>query len=448
MKILKLTKPLDKNRAPRPFERRESLPQFFYPFLSPISDSADEAQVNLFTNSLSCKDPDGNLAGIYIHIPFCRNFCVFCPIYKTKIPDEAGLAAYVEQLIREMDIYADLPYTRSLTFGAVYIGGGSPSSLPLPLVQRLLIAVRERFTLVDDCEITVEGEVRTLNEPGRLDGYKHAGCNRISFGVQSFDPFVRRKSNLRPRLEEIKTLIKNLHDTGYPVNMDMMYGLPGQTLEVWKTDLALAVDLGADQIDFYDTITYPNTKLFKLRHKYKSIMAGESEKIAMVEHLLNFLPQQGLDPRINHIFSREGNRFDWVTFLYSDGIAETLAVGDSAIGYLNGRIYRNASPIDAYMAWKGTPRLPVRLLHTLTPEERSIKNIQRFCRFLQAEKDQLGTALLNIWRPVFDDLISRGVMGENSRRLWLTKLGQIWYDNVFLAFLPPEQRFKMWKIMY
>jgi anaerobilin synthase len=448
METLRQIKRLDNDRVPRPFERRESLPQFFYPFLSPISDGADEAQVNLFTESLSRKAPDGNLAGIYIHIPFCHNFCIFCPIYKTRIPGEAGLAAYVDQLINEMDIYADLPYVRSLTFGAVYVGGGSPSILPLPLVQRLIVAVRDRFALIDNCEITVEGEVLTLNEPGRLDGYKSAGCNRISFGIQSFDPFVRSKSNLKPRVEEIKNLIKKLRNSGYSVNMDMMYGLPGQTLEVWKTDLAQAVDLGADQIDFYDTITYPNTKLFKLRHKYKAIMAGESDKIAMVEHLLDFLPQQGLDPRINHIFSRQGNRLDWATFLYSDGIAETLAMGDSAIGYLNGCTYRNASPIDTYMAWNDTPRLPVRLLHTLTPEELSIKNIQRFCRFLRAEKDQLGAALLDSWRPVIDDLIGRGVMGENSRALWLTQQGQIWFDNVFLAFLPPEQRFKMWKIMY
>jgi oxygen-independent coproporphyrinogen-3 oxidase len=274
------------------------------------------------------------------------------------------------------------------------------------------------------------------------------GCTRTSFGVQSLDPFVRRKSNLRPRLEEIKSLVKNLRDTGYAVNLDLMFGLPGQTLEVWKTDLAQAVDLGADQIDFYDTITYPNTKLFKLRHKYKPIMADESEKIAMAGYATEFLPQQGLFPLINHIFSRRGNRFDWVSFLHSDGVAEMVAVGDSAIGYLQGCAYRNISPIQAYMAWDGAPRLPVRLLHALTPEEFSIKSIQRFCRFLRVEKDQLGPARLDALRPVVDDLIGRGVIGEDRSSLWFTRLGQIYFDNVFLAFLPPEQKYKMWKIMY
>jgi oxygen-independent coproporphyrinogen-3 oxidase len=442
------TKSLGNVWSSLPFERRESLPQFFYPFLSPISDSANEGQVNSFIENLASTDRSLALAGLYIHIPFCRNFCVFCPIYKTHIPDEAGLAAYVEQLIREMDAYAGLSYVQGLKIGAVYVGGGSPSCLPLHLVPRLLTAVRERFALIDNCEITVEGEVRTLNDPQRLNVLRRSGCTRISFGVQSLDPFVRRKSNLRPRLEDINALVKNLRNFDYAVNMDMMFGLPGQTMDVWQTDLARAVDLGADQIDCYDTITYPNTKLFRLRHKYKSIMAQESEKIAMAEHAVDFLPQQGLVPIINHIFSRQGNRFDWVSLMHSDGTAEMVAVGDSAIGYLNGCAYRNTSPISAYMSWTGTPRLPVRLLHPLTTEERYIKQALRFCRFLHAEKDQLDAALLNFMRPVIDELIGRGAMGENSRTLWLTRLGQIWFDNVFLCFLPPKQRFKMWKIIY
>jgi oxygen-independent coproporphyrinogen-3 oxidase len=442
------TKILDNAWSPHPFERRESLPQFFYPFLSPISDSADEPRVNLFAESLTRTVKSAAPAGLYIHIPFCRNFCVFCPIYKTRIPDEAGLAAYVDQLIREMDAYAGLSYVRGLKIGAVYVGGGSPSCLPLQLVQRLLTAVRERFALIDNCEITVEGEVRTLNDPARLDVLRGSGCTRISFGVQSLDPFVRRKSNLRSRLEDITALVKNLRNFGYAVNMDMMFGLPGQTKAIWQTDLARAVDLGADQIDCYDTITYPNTKLFRLRHKHQSIMAGESEKIAMAEHALDFLPQQGLVPLINHIFSRQGNRFDWVSLLHSDGTAEMVAVGDSAIGYLNGCAYRNTSPIGAYMAWTGIPRLPVRLLHPLTTEERYIKQVLRFCRFLHAQKDQFDAALLDFMRPVIDELIGLGAMGENSQALWLTRLGQIWFDNVFLCFLPAKQRFKMWKIIY
>ena len=259
---------------------------------------------------------------------------------------------------------------------------------------------------------------------------------------------MRRKSNLRPRLEDIKSLVKNLRNAGYAINMDMMYGLPGQTLAVWKDDLARAIDLGADQIDCYDTIIYPNTKLFKLRHKYKPIMADESEKIPMIEHTLDFLPRQGLVPIINHIFSREDNRFEWVSLMHSNGTSEMVAVGDSAIGYLSGCAYRNISPIGDYMAWNGAPRLPVRLIHPLTPDELSIKSILRICRFLRVEKDQLDAALLNAYRPVIDDLVGRGVVGENSRAIWLTRLGQVWFDNVFLSFLPPKQRFKMWKIMY
>ena len=438
----------DNLRLPRPFEQRESLPQFFYPFLSPLSDRADEARVTRFTESLASPARPEALAGLYIHIPFCRNFCVYCPIYKTRIPDEAGLWAYVDHLIKEMDAYANLSYVRGLKIGAVYIGGGSPSCLPIPLMRRLLLAVPERFTLIGECEITVEGEVRTLNDPQRLDVLRRSGCTRISFGVQSLDPFVRRKSNLRPKLENIEALVKNLRHFGYTVNMDMMFGLPGQTPAVWQADLARAVDLGADQIDCYDTITYPNTKLFKLRHKYKSIMAGESEKIAMADHALEFLPRQGLLPVINHIFSREGNRFDWVSLMHSDGTAEMVAVGDSAIGYLNGCAYRNTSPIEAYMAWNGTPRLPVRLLHSLTIEERYVKGMLRFCRFLHTQKDQLDAALLEHMRPVIDDLIGRGVIEEDSRSLRLTRLGQIWFDNVFLSFVPSSQRLRMWKIIY
>ncbi len=442
------TVPLENIQVPRPFEQRESLPLYFYPFLSPISDAADEVRVNIFAEDMASKVGAADLASLYIHIPFCRNFCIFCPIYETGVPDKAGLAAYVDQLIKEMEAYASLSYVRSLRFGAVYLGGGSPSCLPLPLIKRLLDAVRARFVLIDNCEITVEGEVRALNDPQRLDLLRSSGCTRISFGVQSLDPFVRRKSNLRPLLQNIESCVKNLHNAGYTINMDMMFGLPGQTLAVWQDDLAKAVALGADQIVCYETITYPNTKLFKLRHKYKSIMASESQKIAMMAHTIDFLPAQGLYPIINHIFSRPGNRFDWVSLGQNHGSTDSVALGDSAIGCLNGYAYRNISPIEAYMAWNGAPRLPVRQLHNVTPEERSVQAMLRFCRFLHMQKDQLDAPVLDTMRPVIDDLIGRGVIGESSRALWVTRKGHIWFDNVYLSFVPPVQEPRMWKIMY
>jgi coproporphyrinogen III oxidase-like Fe-S oxidoreductase len=168
----------------------------------------------------------------------------------------------------------------------------------------------------------------------------------------------------------------------------------------------------------------------------------------MMAHTIDFLPTQGLYPIVNHIFSRQGNRFDWLSLGQNHGSSDIVALGNSAIGYLNGCAYRNISPIGAYMAWNGTPRLPVRQLHAVTPEERSVKTMLRFCRFLHTQKDQLDATVLDAMRPVIDDLIGRGVIGENSQALWVTRMGHIWFDNVFLSFVPPAQEPRMWKIMY
>jgi oxygen-independent coproporphyrinogen-3 oxidase len=390
----------------------------------------------------------GDLASIYLHIPFCRNFCLFCPIYKTGVPDETGLADYVDHLVREMRVYAKLQYVRKLRFGAIYVGGGSPSLLSPSLLSTLLTAVRDHFPLVEGCEISVEGEVRTLNDPDRLEALRAHGCTRISFGVQSFDPFVRLKSNLRPRQEEIETCVKGLRGAGFDVNMDLMFGLPGQTLAVWQADLARAVQMGADQLDCYDTVLYPNTKLFRLRHKYKALLADDVEKTAMFSYALDFCPSVGLEQRTNAIFSRDGVRFKLPSLFSGEGIYEIVALGDSAIGYLNGTAYRNISPLDRYMAWSGSPELPVRLIHALTPEERCTKRMLSFCRMLHVAKAELTPELLAFVRPILDDLIARGVVEEDAEELRLTRQGRLWYDNVFLSFIPRKQRAKMWKIMY
>ena len=125
--------------------------------------------------------------------------------------------------------------------------------------------------------------MRSLKDKERLAVLREFGCTRVSFGVQTFNKRSRAFSGLKPRIADIRECIDNTREFGYDVNLDLMYGLPGQTPDVWMRDLRIAVeDVGAANIDIYDTVLYPHTILFQKRHQLKDELADWHARLEMM----------------------------------------------------------------------------------------------------------------------------------------------------------------------
>ncbi len=196
---------------------------------------------------------------LYIHIPFCIKKCLYCDFF--SVPYNAKTAVnYTDALCKELSLKKD----SAQSLKAIYIGGGTPSLLPDECFMKLFQCLRNNYHFSPDIEITVETNPGTINEskiPTMLD----AGANRFSIGVQSFQDdelkFLGRIHNSGDATRTIETLIKHGIEN---FSIDLMYGIPGQTMDSWKASLRNAVELSPTHISTYELTLEENTPLYKL----------------------------------------------------------------------------------------------------------------------------------------------------------------------------------------
>ena len=213
-----------------------------------------------------CGSPRQRLA--YIHVPFCANHCLFCAFYRNAYTATEA-ATYAARVVAEIEREADGGGIRHHPIEAVYLGGGTPSALSADDLARILDTVRRRLPLAPDCEITLEGRIIHFDDD-KIDTCIAAGVNRISVGVQSFDTAVRRRQGRRASKEEAIRFLEGIRDRNrVALVIDLLYGLPGQTLEVWREDLRIADDLAPDGIDLYGLNLIPGTPL------HRAVAAGK-----------------------------------------------------------------------------------------------------------------------------------------------------------------------------
>jgi oxygen-independent coproporphyrinogen-3 oxidase len=171
---------------------------------------------------------------LYIHIPFCRSRCVFCPFYANRWTPEAG-GEYVRALVREIEQLVDTPLGQA-PLDTVYFGGGTPSDLAPGDLAAVLDRIRNRLALREDAEVTLEGRIWG-HGPELTHAALDGGVNRFSVGVQSFDTELRRSLGRKVSREETLAFLNNLADTPAAVVIDLIFGLPGQSMDSWLEDL-------------------------------------------------------------------------------------------------------------------------------------------------------------------------------------------------------------------
>ncbi|MCW2318359.1 oxygen-independent coproporphyrinogen-3 oxidase [Rhodoblastus acidophilus] len=197
----------------------------------------------------------------YVHVPFCVSRCLFCGFYRNS-DDRARTRRYADLMVVDLDRAAALPMVaEGPPLSAVYIGGGTPTALSASEIAVLVGALKTRLPLAADCEITLEGRMFGFDD-AKIDAALDAGVNRISLGVQSFDTRVRRRLGRKLDRAQLVEAISGLVARGRAVVViDLIYGLPGQTAEVWRSDIETAAALGLDGLDYYALGVHPNGPL-------------------------------------------------------------------------------------------------------------------------------------------------------------------------------------------
>lgn len=196
----------------------------------------------------------------YIHIPFCKTKCLYCPFFQNGTnQDEED--RYIDHLVKDIEMGADSPRLSSAPIQAVFIGGGTPTSLSPENAGRLLSTIQRCLPLANDYELTFEGRVHDL-VPEKMDVWFRNGVNRMSLGVQSFDTKVRQAVG---RIDDGETVFSHLQEllsyNQCAVVIDLMYGLPYQTMDVWHKDVETLVESGIDGADLYQLNVFEHSDL-------------------------------------------------------------------------------------------------------------------------------------------------------------------------------------------
>ena len=198
---------------------------------------------------------------LYVHFPWCVRKCPYCDFnsheFKSTVPEKA----YIDALLQDIEFNVDQVRDREVI--SLFFGGGTPSLFSEQAIQKLLDEVKNRLNLSSDIEITLEANPGTA-EAGRFHGYGEAGVNRISIGVQSFDDRQLKKLGRIHNAEEAVRAIQMAKDGGIEnINIDLMFGLPGQTIEAAMQDLEIAVAQAPTHISWYQLTIEPNTVFYK-----------------------------------------------------------------------------------------------------------------------------------------------------------------------------------------
>jgi oxygen-independent coproporphyrinogen-3 oxidase len=223
-------------------------------------------------NSIKLANP---MAGIYIHVPFCRQACHYCNFHFSTSP--ALQNDFIAALLKEIELRTD--YLNQETVETIYFGGGTPSLLPVSAIGDILDSVCSRFTISPNPEITLESNPDDM-QPDRLKAWKEAGVNRLSIGVQSFFTEDLQWMNRAHDAEEALRAVGHAKSVGFDnFSLDLIYGLPGLTDEKWEKNLHTAIALEPAHISCYALTVEPKTALFKMI-ELKKIPAVQPEKQA------------------------------------------------------------------------------------------------------------------------------------------------------------------------
>jgi oxygen-independent coproporphyrinogen-3 oxidase len=202
------------------------------------------------------------MTSIYIHIPFCKQRCIYCD-FITYGAMETYLPDYVQAICSEVEIQGKI-YQGCDVISSIYFGGGTPSLVSENQIESILHSLRKWFLIKDEAEITIEANPGTLG--GRnLHAFRELGINRLSLGAQSLDNACLKKLG---RIHDVKDIYKSI-DTAYSsgfenVSIDLIFNLPWQSLQEWKEDLQKAITLGTQHLSLYNLTLEPGTQLFNL----------------------------------------------------------------------------------------------------------------------------------------------------------------------------------------
>jgi len=368
--------------------------------------------------------------GVYVHIPFCRRKCFYCD-FPSYAGEERWMSRYREALCREIAVQG----CRCLQAGAVrtvYIGGGTPTSLSAENAARVLSTLRRVLPLANDYELTLEGRIHDL-VPEKIEAWFANGVNRISLGVQSFDTKVRQSQGRIETREEVLERLRLLKSYEQcSVVLDLIYGLPGQSMEVWQQDLDDLIASGIDGADFYQLNVFEGSDLNKRIAEGKLAPAATTkEQAKMYAFAHDYMKKRGWRQLSMCHWACSSRERSLYNALAKRGVS-MFPFGSSAGGFLGGyavMLHRVLQPYAMLVASNQKPIMGLVKQSEIQPFSNCAVNMLEYGLMDLSRLEAMDERLMGL-RWLYELWEKRGLVAFNGVQYELTIAGKFWEVNI------------------
>jgi len=385
--------------------------------------------------------------GLYLHIPFCRKRCHFCyfRVYTDKNAKE--VAAYLDTLVREWELYQGQRAVGGRPLAFVYFGGGTPSFLSTRQLQDLVGRLSAITPWKDAEEITFECEPGTLTD-GKLEAIRDLGVTRLSLGVENFDDHLLELNGRAHRSPEVFKAYAVARSLGFPqINIDLIAGMLGETEENWASCVKKTLELQPDSITIYQMELPFNTTISKDlltgTHQFEEPVASWATKRRWVDEAFAALEAAGYHVGSAYTAVKDPTR---TKFVYRDRLwqgADLVGLGVASFGHVNGVHMQNLDTWEAYAAAVERGEIPLHRAYRPTHEERTIREL-----VLQLKRgsvrpgyfqDKYAVDILDRFKEPLRSLKADGYLDRLDREaVALTRDGLLRVDVLLKRFFLPE----------
>ena len=366
------------------------------------------------------------MAGIYLHIPFCVRKCAYCDF--VSFPNGSVPEPYANALLTEIELVSR-GGSYPAAFDTVFFGGGTPSLLTGDQMRRIMSALRERFDIRADAEISMEANPGTVT-PEKMAAYREAGINRLSIGLQSTHDTLLREIGRIHSVDQFLTTMKNAREAGFSnINVDLMHGLPNQTIPQYLDSINTVCDLGVQHISAYSLILEEHTPLYDCVERGEVTPPEEDLVVDMQDEGIDLLEERGYHRYEISNFARDGFECRHNLNYWQNG--EYLGFGIAAHGVVRDRKwtrYANVDNLEEYNRLIARGKRPLAETIRLSPRDEMFECVMLGLRLIRgidraAFLARFDLDVVEAYPKAMELLRKRGWIEENERLIALNRKG-------------------------
>lgn len=365
---------------------------------------------------------------LYVHLPFCFSECLFCNTFPHKTEDIAQ-RTYLDNLEKEIRLFAKHGVFDSKKIRGIYFGGGTPTSFPNSEIRRILETIDTCAALSDKPGISVEAHPATLSDKKRIEDLASMGVTRLSIGCQTFDQEILGLCNRKNEENRIEKIVRDVQDAGMSINMDMMTGLPGQTIESVRKDMAIVERIRPNAVE-YIRHEIVNPLIIKLYNEKPALVVNNDALFEMVYMTQEWMGANGYEQNGSFTSDKHwGFRYYWLQEM------PIIAFGSRARSYTKTIFFDKHEELSTYASMVRKQLPPVGRYIFLTEREQMYRSFFLNLQFqrgldIKAFEKRFEEDPLKTFSPLIEKLIQYGCIEQKDDFIRLTKYGAYFVEDV------------------